>query len=254
MEPQPPLHGPPPLYVEYKPLGKGQLLVRRTPDGEILLAQVLDGMDELFRRGAAAWVAAAVLNHENLVSLHPCRFHAVGTPYAVWDWCDAGTLADLLDDPPPPSPSVVGGFLPESLVWHVGLGMLRALRWLHEGVREAPYDYLSEAEGGRENGYSGLFEPAALLPPEEDWMPVLHRAVRPENIFLQRPRGIETYGFAKLGNFSRCFVSGKVSRNGARTPVVASREGILPMSEIKRNYLDERRGLMVEEVSSVLDV
>jgi serine/threonine protein kinase len=55
-------------------------------------------------------------------------------------------------------------------------------------------------------------------------MPVLHRDVRAENVFLQHPRGIETYGPVKLGNFGRCWVSGGVARS-TETPVVAVAEG-----------------------------
>ncbi|KAL2162228.1 hypothetical protein VTH06DRAFT_7141 [Thermothelomyces fergusii] len=55
-------------------------------------------------------------------------------------------------------------------------------------------------------------------------MPVLHRDLRADNVFLQRPRGIETYGAVKLGNFGKCFVSGSVSAS-RETPVVAMEEG-----------------------------
>ena len=95
------------------------------------------------------------------------------------------------------------GFLPESLVWHVALGVLRALMFLHEGKRDVVSVEKDPATGTfkrvrRVNG-----------PPETepDWLPILHRDVRAENIYLQHPRGVETYGPVKLGGFEHCYVA-----------------------------------------------
>jgi len=272
-------------YLVHKPLADGFALVRRTTDGELLLAQPFnvdakgasenDGDDnndnritgELVRRGAGK-AAARVLRHENLVSIHDDvnvlthfdREEGDDTNgifgksrqkrYLLWDWCDAGTLDDLLRDYSLGSPSLKEneGFLPESLVWHVALGVLRAFAWLHEGIRWSPEevgrfeenpepDEVEKYERAQKAGsppsrcprdlrqYASWSE--AQTDPEPDWMPILHRAVRAENIFLQHARrtgGIETYAPVKLGGLSECYVSGTVSKN-RKTPLVALETG-----------------------------
>jgi hypothetical protein len=56
---------------------------------------------------------------------------------------------------------------------------------------------------------------------EGDWWPVLHRDLRAGNVFLQHPRGVETYGAVKLGGFGRCFVSSGAVGGERGMPVVA---------------------------------
>ncbi|KAK3682440.1 kinase-like domain-containing protein [Podospora appendiculata] len=218
-------------YTLFKPLPDGLALVKRIIDGETFIAEPFESPvpeeAELRARGAAE-AAANILNHENLVSLNT---EIINIPVAwknrpedeywpshiiLWDYCDAGTLENLLENPPVPrSPT---GFLPESLVWHVALGMLRALQWLHEGIRDV---YGVEAETGpaRKNFYC-CRRVRGTTPPEKDWMPVLHRNIKPGNIYLQHPKGIEMYGAVKLGDYGSCIVTGKVREN-RRTPLVA---------------------------------
>lgn len=271
-----------PSYSLYKPLPNGLFLVRRITDGEVFLAHPLDAApsnddrdeattttttEELIRRGAAR-AAANLLNHENLVSIHdelvdlPLRGGGNGSEGAtqrkrrmlLWDWCDAGTLQDVFDAYTPAFPATEGGdvggggdgggFLPEGFIWHVGLGLLRALQWLHEGVRDVYA--VAEAEGG--NGRRCRRVRGKAAAEGADWMPVLHRDVRAENVFLQRPRGIETYGAVKLGNFERCFVSGSV---GARreTPVVAMQAEDVSLDALRERVARWKRdGLALDEV------
>ncbi|AEO64331.1 uncharacterized protein THITE_2142258 [Thermothielavioides terrestris NRRL 8126] len=163
---------------------------------------------------------------------HPAA--ATATRMLLWDWNDAGTLQGVLDGYAAAGEEEVaatGGFLPESFVWHVALSLLRALQWLHEGIRET-YDAVAvapsgvSAAGGGDGGdrYDGRKRwwkrVRGTTAPEPDWMPVLHRDVTAANVFLQLPRGVETYGAVKLGNFARCWVSGSVSKS-RETPVVA---------------------------------
>ncbi|KAK4044312.1 hypothetical protein C8A01DRAFT_31629 [Parachaetomium inaequale] len=228
------LNLPKSAYSLYKPLDDGLFLVRRTTDGEILLARPLDAdydkTAHLIRHGAAV-PAANLLNHENLVSIHdelvniPFYHHQGSSPDSatrmfLWDFSDGGTLQDVLDDYAPPAngggfdPAAMGGLLPEAFVWHVALGLLRGLQWLHEGVRDTYGVVASDATGRRCRRVRGQTEA------EAGWMPVLHRDLRAANVFLQRPRGIETYGDVKLGGFERCFVSGTAGK-GREAPVVA---------------------------------
>ncbi|KAK4153086.1 hypothetical protein C8A00DRAFT_15676, partial [Chaetomidium leptoderma] len=295
---------PKPIYSLLKPLDDdtttttnnnenktGLYLVRRTTDGELLLARPLDNTDndpattnqqekiaELMRRGAGT-ALANLLNHENLISIHD-EFVTVpllpGSSSSstsssssssentttsrtkgvrkgerrmfLWDWCDAGTLQGVFDEyelaPAQRQADVVAeGFLPESIVWHVGLGLLRALQWLHEGVRET-YGVVAGVDGKRCKRVRGTTRGEAEA--EVDWMPVLHRDLTAGNVFLQHPRGIETYGAVKLGNFERCWVSGSVART-AETPVVAMEwEDDVSLGELReRKGRWERDGLGV---------
>lgn len=245
-------------YVLDKPLGKELCVVRRVSDGELFLCHEFDIEDRreyatlraLYHRGAYT-SAAEVLNHENLISLTgpitntPLRGWGGGDEkqrYLLWDWCDAGTLDTILREPP--VARTKEGFLPESLVWHVALSTLKALMWLHEGWRER---YDQESEHWR-----------SAYQIDDDWMPILHREIEPRNIYFQSPRGVETYGRCKLGNFGNCYVSGSVSsaafinethRSTAMDgsfdeivpraePVVTTKERDAPLQNVKQWWKD----------------
>lgn len=198
------------------------------PDGENLIQNV-----------------KAVLNHPNLVCLVDCfalRFSNSGKLgreqwFAVWDYCDAGNLGNLLLPPQPRPqdhtssvkqaspvkqvPSVKQEnkdgdtemkdasleteeredpkFLPESFCWHVLTSLLRALTWLHDGV----YDVVPGEDGGWKRIDEG-----------PDWSPMLHRHITPQNVFIGYPRRREWYGPVKLGNYGQLFISGHCQNAG----------------------------------------
>lgn len=260
-------------YSLVKGLGDGRFLVRRTRDGETLLAEALpidsDYYEDLSRKSGNS-SAMALLNHENLISAHglvknlavygpagvapdPYDGQKGGVPECMiaWDYCDAGTLEEVLESPP--VKKTAAGFFPESFVWHIALGVLRALQWLHEGVRDT-YDAkkVKEPQGGvRCQRVRGTTEP------EKDWMPILHRGVFPENIFLQQPRGIETYGQVKLGNFSRCLVLGQIperTKGGEFPPVVGVQSLFEPsLEELKEVWSSWRWTLHENESKGLRD-
>ncbi|KAI1846044.1 hypothetical protein JX266_007853 [Neoarthrinium moseri] len=85
-------------------------------------------------------------------------------------------------------------FLPEAFCWHVLCSVLKALAWLHHGIRE---DY---------NSATGRYETQRA---DLDWQTMLHRDIRPSNIFFCHPQTKhETYGLCKLGNYGAAVVSG----------------------------------------------
>ncbi|CAJ2505280.1 Uu.00g126740.m01.CDS01 [Anthostomella pinea] len=177
-----------------------------------------------------------ILNHENLMSIVDIiTFHFSNSGrfgrkrwFTVWDYCDAGNLGNLivnqhrrnpkaktypgdLDDPmdvddtseagekrprtPPPEKPFI--HLPESFCWHVLRSVLKALVWLHDGMRFIDNPLFPE-EG----------HPTMLSAENPDWQPILHRNIRPENIFIGHPRRSEWYGACKLGNFGSAWISG----------------------------------------------
>ncbi|KAI0816171.1 hypothetical protein GGR55DRAFT_222505 [Xylaria sp. FL0064] len=210
---------------DQKPTDYGHLL---GPEGEDLMRQV-----------------KGVLNHPNLVSLVDCFAVQVASSgkfsvkkwFTVWDYCDAGNLANLLvapkpslqartfsrrnspkresedgdtemEDAPPDSADQDGSkFLPESFCWHVLTSVLRALAWLHDGV----HDVVPE-----EHVWKRLYE-------DPDWSPMLHRAITPENIFIGHPRRRELYGPVRLGNYGRVFVSGHCQAAGEKHAPASSK-------------------------------
>ncbi|KAI0439698.1 hypothetical protein F4803DRAFT_530251 [Xylaria telfairii] len=194
------------LFTDDSKTPFGQLFA---PDGENLVEQV-----------------KKILNHPNLVSLVDCfalQFSNSGKRgreqwFTVWDYCDAGNLGNLLV-PSVPSPqghepsfklddkdedvemedaSPGKLFLPESFCWHVLTSVLKALMWLHDGVRDV------KVEGYR----------LKKLHENLDWQPMLHRNIHPQNIFIGYPRRREWYGPVKLGNYGRLYVSGHCQTPG----------------------------------------
>ncbi|KAI1380313.1 hypothetical protein F4677DRAFT_406405 [Hypoxylon crocopeplum] len=210
-----------------------------------------------------------ILNHPNLIALtgwfHVQRSDAGGKfktrHYAVWDFCDAGTLGNLLVLEPPPVP--VGNelyfdedterdieervnvdmglnpdgterevsyttWLPESLCWHVLVSILKALAWLHDGAPAV----LPDGHDGWE------------MNPDPDWEPILHRNITPNNIFLCYPRRDEWYGSCKLGDYSKLYISNH--HNGYETDTTAERllgKALAPPRGTKFKPLKELIGL-----------
>lgn len=184
----------------------------------------------LLRRGAGDAVAA-VLNHPNLVShidLHQAEHWTGGLSekknYALCDYCDAGTLRNFIDKTPVlPKTQFrtrqVLQWLPESLVWHVATSLLGALAWMHEGVRqEDTIVWEEDGSATREMVEEGPFDRG------EDWFPLLHRDIRVDQVFFQHPKGIETYGYCKLGGFGRVSVSGHVHGRALGMPLSSNGE------------------------------
>ncbi|KAI1319668.1 hypothetical protein F5Y16DRAFT_405884 [Xylariaceae sp. FL0255] len=164
-----------------------------------------------------------ILNHDNLVSMVDCFVmdftSNAGSAnnerwFTLWDFCDAGNLGNLLVLPQKSSDkdadndtqmkdilSFFAGakFLPETFCWHVLVSVLRALAWLHDGVKNV----------GRDN--NGMIVRQYEDP---DWQPVLHRNITPQNIFLGHKKRREWYGPVKLGNYGRLVVSGHCQTPG----------------------------------------
>ncbi|KAH8884586.1 hypothetical protein GQ53DRAFT_382146 [Thozetella sp. PMI_491] len=236
-----------------KTLAQGVEVVARKSDGERFVPHPFyqeqdvgrDKLNQLFARGAGEAVLN-LLNHENLVSITTVTTdkpltgpgNAPRSNRLLWDYCDAGTLEQLLENLLMERMPDEKGFLPESLVWHVGISVLRALQWLHEGVRDT-YETVSKEREGEQ--YAGKArESRSAVEPEKDWLPVMHRAVHESNIFFQLPRGIETYGTCKIGNFSHCYVSGNVSSKDGPLVIPLKAEPDMPIETMRARWAEWR--------------
>lgn len=209
-------------YRIEKKLDDNVHVVRRESDNEQFLGTKWDAstvdpaFDALLERGTKG-ALGSLLNHPNLINYTDtvadnlvCGRGTTATVSAqrmmLWEFCEAGTLQNLFNTYPvvpktaSPDNQVVTQFLPEGLCWHVLLSVLRALTWLHEGHRD---DTRTELPKGRRRQHDWFSDP--------DWLPILHRDIVAENIYFQHPRGTETYGLCKLGNYSFCAVSGHVN-------------------------------------------
>lgn len=258
-------------FAVVKEVDDRHVLLRRIEGGELFLGQAFDlahagdgaaeTVAKLLRRNTQQAVSQ-ILNHENLVSMvavltnYPLQGGSDpndaaddgGERVLVWDYCDAGSLRTLFDHPPFPRPGPHNAsleWLPESLCWHVLTGVLRALAWLHEGWREEADGACSAGTGGGGTAVPQGQRARRVL--DRDWMPVLHRRIRPENVFFQQPRGVETYGMCKLGDFSACVVSGHVNSGSSFGPVVTTHVGDHPLDSV-RQWVTEESPYKLEKV------
>jgi len=100
------------------------------------------------------------LHHHNIITLYDAHLPSPVTerhasPYLVSDYCDKGTLADLIK-----AWNESGKLIPESFVWQVFEALVAAVQYLHHG----PYPY-------NEAAYN--------------WDSITHRDIIPSNIFLK---------------------------------------------------------------------
>ncbi|KAK1759721.1 hypothetical protein QBC47DRAFT_114832 [Echria macrotheca] len=202
-----------------------RILVRRHIDNETLIGELLPSEEQNpilhALLSSSLEPASDLLNHENLVSLHGAHFVVQDLEaeqpdiYLLYDYCDAGNVESLLRKDTTPCKRTTTGFLPESLIWHVTLGVLRALQWLHEGIRDTYTAFDSEDGSGRCKRVRGVQKPT------EPWTPVFHTHISSQTILFQKPRGIETYGTVKLAPLEYCQVIGYPYVSGdVKAPVV----------------------------------
>ncbi|KAJ0119771.1 hypothetical protein J7T55_013975 [Diaporthe amygdali] len=244
-------------YSIQKRLDDNVYVVRHNSDNAQYLgsrwdASVVDpAFSDLLDRGTKG-ALGSLLNHPNLINytetvadhlIHGrCSGETVSSQrMLLWDFCEAGTLQNLFNQHP---------VLPQTQTvtnqdWVAALDALDAddkdgrdavnaqiprtrqlaLSWLHEGHRD---DTRISVVGTQSRRVTDDWKS------DEDWLPILHRDIRPDNIFFQHPKGTETYGLCKLGNYSNCVVSNHVNERYVGQVVSATR-GDLSLNTMRAN-------------------
>ncbi|KAF4334178.1 hypothetical protein FBEOM_12002 [Fusarium beomiforme] len=165
-----------------------------------------ESLNSLLSKHNQGYAIRQILNHENLISIAGVMKHQPfnksqtsdatqgnDVQMLVWDFADAGNLSALFRHYPCEGSDF---YLPESLCWHVLRSLIRAVTYLHDGKR---LFYRPE--------YLGRHVVREWFSVNTDWFPILHRCIEPRNVWLQHPRGTETYGQCKLGDYSNAAVT-----------------------------------------------
>jgi serine/threonine protein kinase len=217
------------------------------PDGTVDVAQTrreAEALNTLLSSHNQAYTIRQILNHENLVSIvgiiENWPFNKSQTSdvtpgnnvqMLVWDFGDAGNLSALFRHYPCKSSEF---YLPESLCWHVLRSLIRAVTYLHDGKRLI---YRPEQ--------LGRHMVREWVSVNTDWFPILHRCIEPRNVWLQHPRGNETYGQCKLGDYSHAaitchIVDGQFNPDTVRSDsngmALATKEGIWRLDDTRSAY------------------
>ncbi|KAL8727807.1 MAG: hypothetical protein Q9166_005799 [cf. Caloplaca sp. 2 TL-2023] len=121
--------------------------------------------------------------HPNIVQLFGYTCNPRKTMF-FYEYCSLGDLQDLIDNF-----FTRGVAIPEGFVWHVFHGVAKALAYLHAG-------YIAPSSSGADAGSNN---PSSQVENKE-WTPILHRDVKPENIFL-RPSLSSPYPIPLLADF-----------------------------------------------------
>lgn len=146
----------------------------------------------------------AILNaHDNLVAIETTVDPADPGHITAWESYEGDSLDNILlaNQARRTRASSNTQGLPETLVWHILISLLKAVVYLHTGA-------------GSNNEQQQ----------QADWMPMVHNAIDPSNIYVGRPTNDQSDIHCKLGGFSNCTVLPNTEDNsaGAAFPVIAT--------------------------------
>ncbi len=108
------------------------------------------------------------------------------------EYCDRGTLRDLILAYKARKKAHLPDFIPESFIWHAFVGLADALGFLATG---RSYVSLPLSLAPAPSSSSSSTSPSPPGPGNNpSWVPVVHRDIKPDNVFL---RSRDTPGSAK---------------------------------------------------------
>ncbi|KAI9799754.1 MAG: hypothetical protein M1833_003873 [Piccolia ochrophora] len=143
----------------------GVFIVKRIADGKRCIQKDM----EQGNRGAVNHFRDEIrmlhrLEHANVVAYLDAFLTTTTPPLGglFMEYCEFGTLRDVVDKY---LARPTHEYMPESFIWHAYHNMLKALAYLHFGT---PAD-------------------APVFAPRPGWRTVIHRDLKPDNIFLKRP-------------------------------------------------------------------
>ncbi|KAF2710849.1 kinase-like protein [Pleomassaria siparia CBS 279.74] len=154
-------------------MNSGILVVKHRTTGDICVEKKFSG-DMI--RGHLAQREISLhrkLDHENIVKFFECDFSQDGIRASMWlEWCHGGTLGDLVTRHRDAQQRVVVP-IDEQFVWKVLMDVARALKYCHFGPRDS----------------------------NRHWTPVIHKDLKPDNIFFSWRTHDPWYPRIKLGDF-----------------------------------------------------
>ena len=160
-------------------LNQGILFVRENLQEDIRIMKVLPSEAMYPGFQAREMDILSRLHHRNIITLYDAHLPSPVTerhasPYLITEYCDKGTLADLIK-----TWNERGTLIPESFVWQVFEALVTAVQYLHRG----PYPY-------NEAAYN--------------WDPITHRDIISSNIFLKSSPQVNEFDYPisiKLADF-----------------------------------------------------
>lgn len=97
------------------------------------------------------------------------------------EYCDRGSLEDLILTYKARKKAHLPDFVPESFVWHAFVGLADALGFLATGRSCVSLALsLDTSQSSSSNKQNTI--PASSSSP---WMPIIHRDIKPDNVFLR---------------------------------------------------------------------